>query len=207
MKSTTDKKFNELKGLGNHGMQHLLRQIDIEIIATSLMKAEKGVKNKIFLNLSPRVTTKLKNLIRTAENDSNVSDIKNARKKILNKYKSFIKKGYLLEDLGNENQELKKYESIQILKNKKASEFTIEDLKTYFYEIAKKARNCGLLALESDIELIDDRLLQTGLMKVVDGEEPVILKKALKAIADKKVKEYKIRYESAIKAILSISRQ
>jgi chemotaxis protein MotA len=45
-----------------------------------------------------------------------------------------------------------------------------------FVSFAEKARRDGLLALESDIEELDDEFLKKGLQLVVDGADPALIK-------------------------------
>lgn len=58
------------------------------------------------------------------------------------------------------------------------------DLVILFTELAKKARRDGLLALEDDMENIDDEFLKTGLQMVVDGVEPGTIKEILEIKLD-----------------------
>lgn len=45
-------------------------------------------------------------------------------------------------------------------------------LRELFFQLAQKARREGLLALEDDLQEIDDSFLREGLQKVIDGMDP-----------------------------------
>lgn len=53
-----------------------------------------------------------------------------------------------------------------------------------FVELAEKARREGLLALEGDVQALDDEFLRKGMMLVVDGSDPEIVQSILEADID-----------------------
>lgn len=59
-----------------------------------------------------------------------------------------------------------------------------QDLIILFTDLAKKARRDGLLALEDDIENMENEFLISGLQMVVDGVEPDIIKDILEIKLD-----------------------
>lgn len=54
-----------------------------------------------------------------------------------------------------------------------------EELVILFSDLAKKARQNGLLALEDDIAQIEDEFLVNGLQMVVDGVEPEVIREIM----------------------------
>ncbi len=58
------------------------------------------------------------------------------------------------------------------------------DLVKSFAELSKKARKDGLLALEKDVEAIDNEFMIEGLKMVIDGVEPDTIKETLELKLD-----------------------
>lgn len=59
-----------------------------------------------------------------------------------------------------------------------------QQLVLLFSELAKKARRDGLLALEDDIEAMEDEFLISGLQMVVDGVEPDTIREVMEIKLD-----------------------
>lgn len=59
-----------------------------------------------------------------------------------------------------------------------------EELVSLFSDLAKKARKDGLLALEDDINTIEDDFLVSGLQMVIDGVEPDVIREILELKLD-----------------------
>jgi chemotaxis protein MotA len=57
-------------------------------------------------------------------------------------------------------------------------------LVTRFVELAEKARREGLLALEADANLLDDPFMRKGMMLVVDGTDPELVRAIMEADID-----------------------
>ncbi|TDA69413.1 MAG: motility protein A [Clostridia bacterium] len=60
----------------------------------------------------------------------------------------------------------------------------IDNLIAIFYELARKARREGLLALEDDIGRLDDPFYQKGIRMMVDAIEPEVIRSVLEAEMD-----------------------
>ena len=197
--------FNQLKGLKNRAMQRLLREVDSEILALSLTDADEGIKQKVFVNMSGRAFNLLKNDIDTIVNAPEAAIIK-SKEKVLVVYKKLLKEGEITDDMDSKESSPVKSEPINLLKKKPVSAFTINELKEFFYELSRKAHSTGLLQLESDAEIVDDDLIKKGLELITDGTAPALVENILKTKLDKALHDYKVRYESSIKAILDIQK-
>ena len=203
MSDKIKQEFNRLKGLKNRAMQKLLRRVDYEILALALVDSEEGVKEKVFVNMSRRAGEILKSVIQTKMNAADSAVIR-SRENILSIYKKMVKESKITEDSDSKEKVPVKSEPIDILKKKKASQFTINELKEFFYELCRKAYKVGLLQLDSDSELVDDDLIKKGLELIVDGTDPSIVETILKSKLEKALRDYKVKYESAINAIMDI---
>lgn len=69
---------------------------------------------------------------------------------------------------------------------------TKENLVTLFSDLAKKARKNGLLSLEDDIVIIEDKFLASGLQMVIDGMEADIIRKVLELKLDTTYRRHRI---------------
>lgn len=68
-----------------------------------------------------------------------------------------------------------------------------------FSELARKARRDGLLAIEDDINEIDDVFLVTGLQMVIDGVEPEAIKEVMELELDVIDRRHRIGQEIFLK--------
>jgi len=195
--------FNQLKGLKNRAMQKLLRRVDYEILALALVHSEEAMKEKVFVNMSQRATEILKSVIKARMNAADTVIIR-SKENILSIYKKIVKDGKVAEESDSNENVAVKSEPIAILKEKKASQFTINELKEFFYELCRKAHKDGILQLESDTELVDDDLIKKGLELIVDGTDPAIVESILQSKLEAALRDYKAKYESSIKAIMDI---
>lgn len=59
--------------------------------------------------------------------------------------------------------------TLQVIFEKKQEPVRVREL---FFQLAQKARREGLLALEDDLQEIDDSFLREGMQKVIDGMDP-----------------------------------
>lgn len=66
-----------------------------------------------------------------------------------------------------------------------------DEIVSLFSSLAKKARSEGLLALEDDIQNMEDELLATGLQMVVDGIEPDSIREILNLKLDSTEKRHR----------------
>lgn len=66
----------------------------------------------------------------------------------------------------------------------KNSEFDVEQIITKIIELANVARREGLLALEEAVSEIKDEFLQKGVMLIVDGTDPELVKNILETEID-----------------------
>lgn len=62
-----------------------------------------------------------------------------------------------------------------------AKKWDLDNLIAIFYELARKARREGLLALEDDIGRLDDPFYQKGIRMMVDAIEPEVIRSVLEA--------------------------
>jgi flagellar motor component MotA len=134
------------------------------------------------------------------------TEILKSKEKILSIYKRCLKDGKITEETDSEEKTPVKSEPISMLKKKKVSQFTIEELKSFFYELCRKAHFRGILQLESDAELVDDDLIKKGLELIVDGTDPSLVESILKTKLEKALRDYKVKYESSINALLDIQK-
>ncbi len=65
----------------------------------------------------------------------------------------------------------------------------------FFNNMSQKARREGLLALEDDLEEVEDSFLKKGLQMVVDGMEPELIKEILQAENEALAERHKIGQE------------
>lgn len=65
-----------------------------------------------------------------------------------------------------------------------SKDWGIDELISLFYELARKARREGLLALEDDIERLDDPFYQKGIRMMVDAIEPETIRAVLETEMD-----------------------
>ncbi|MBN1696971.1 MAG: hypothetical protein JW881_05630 [Spirochaetales bacterium] len=205
MSGTIKEEFDRLKGLKNRAMQRLLRQVDSQILAMALLDADEGVKQKVFVNMSGRACTLLKSDI-TALTDTPEMAVTASKEKILGVYKRLVKAGEIMSEKAGKEETPVKSEPVGILKKKKSSGFTNAELKEFFYELCRKAHTKGLLQLESDAEMVDDELIKKGLELIVDGTDPSLVESILKTKLEKAIRDYRVKYESSINALLDIQK-
>lgn len=203
MSEKINKAFYDLKGLKNRAMQRLLRQIDSRILAMALTNAEEGIRQKVFLNMSSRAVRLLKNDIATGDTVSESAVLK-SREKILDILKKLSDEGEISGGTDNKETVPEKIECVASLKKKKLSLFSTDELKAFFYDLAAKAHTYGILSLESDAEASDDAIIKKGLELITDGTDPSIVESVLRAKLEKALRDFRIKYESSINAVLDI---
>lgn len=199
------KAFNQLKGLENRAMQSLLRQVDSRILAMALYDADEEIKQKVFVNMSQRALALIMDDIDGLANASKEAVIK-SKGKIIEVYQKLLQDGEIGKNLKTNEPVPLKSEPIDILKKRKVSQFNSNDLKDFFYELAKKAHNQGLLQLENDAQLVDDEIIKKGLELITDGTAPALVESILRAKLEKAVHDFRMKYEGSINAILDIQK-
>lgn len=69
------------------------------------------------------------------------------------------------------------------------------DLIKQFCELGKKARKDGLLALEEELNILEDEFLKSGLQMVVDGVDPETIQEILELDVDTAEKRHEIGHK------------
>jgi hypothetical protein len=198
--------FNELKNLPDRAMQRLLREIDATKIAHALIGAEKATRERVFANMSKRAREVIKE---TIDSLGAVAEhrIEAAMADVLSIYRKLADIGDVV-DVGivkaDSSESVEQAPPIKIIQEKGSSGFSTEDLMALFPELSSKARAFGLLSLESDIEGIDDQIINKGLQLVIDGTDPEYVESIMRSMLEKELQLMRTKYEAVIDSVMSV---
>jgi hypothetical protein len=198
--------FNELKYLPDRAMQRLLAEIDASGVAHSLIGAETATRERVFRNMSKRAEEIIKE---TMDSLGAVAErqIEAAMANVLSVYRKLVDIGDVA-DVGitktDSSESVEHAPPIKIIQEKGSSGFSTEDLMTLFPEISSKARDFGLLSLESDVEGIDDQIIKKGLQLVIDGTDPSYVESIMRSMLEKELQLMRTKYEAVIDSVMSV---
>jgi hypothetical protein len=205
MNKTVLQEFNELSLLSNRATQKLLREINADDLARALTGAEETTSAKFFANMSARAVAMLTEQIRSfGEIESESADA--AREAILSAHRKLIEAGEILGKRVAGEGKPTRVQPVATIREPRTRDLHIDELKSFFEEMAGKAKTHGIFSLESDAELVDDPLIKKGLELVVDGTAPRIVESALGEMLEERLRMVRAKYESVISGVLALQR-
>ena len=194
-------RFEDIARLTDREIQMILREVDTKDLAIALKGATPEMRDRIFSNVSERVTKIIKEEMEYT-GPGVTGDVEENRARIVQTAQHYLQVGgpKLSEEYLSMKGKLK-----DRLRCISFSKLSFDEIAEVFSDnLAVVARTEGILALEEIIELIDEDLFQQGLRLVVDGVEPDLVQRMLEARIRTLLHQHETRYRMIIQGVISL---
>jgi len=207
-----DFQFKNLVELTDREIQLVLREIDFRDLSIALIRARKGLKDRIFSNMSSRVGTMLTEEIE-AKRGALKEEVEGSRERIVKTVHKLMKKGQAgwprsskelvkRKPLGKDYLAMKR--ALKKLIQKPISDLSQIEITRMFTSFGEVARKEGILELAKFESVMKDDFISTGVRLAVDGTEPELIQDILQKWMQSLMHDHEVKFQKVIAGMLSV---
>lgn len=208
--AAVDGTFADIERMTDREAQILMRETDQKDLVTCLIGAPEGVCERFLNNMSERVRGFIRTEVELAE-EATPETIAETRQRLLTQIRQLSQQGWIEwpppADRSTTSGEPAEPRHAAILDNvaEPLAQLPLDGLAGILLELAEQARREGILSLERLVTDGGRTLLTEGVLLVVDGTEPALVKDMLQTRAETLLHARTVRGRMAIEGWMAIA--
>ena len=180
--------FKEPTPTNTYVIQHTLREIDTEVLATALVGLSDVHREMFYRNVSVRVRRMCEEEVQIKSGEVSEQKVEDA-------------KALILDVLARQKDRVNPDEVREAVAIPEIKLGTHEEIIDSFRALASYVRRCGFLPLQEIENQIEDPMMRKGIQFLVDGTEPLFMHALLEKYKSTLLRDAETRYDMILDGI------